>query len=52
MRKSLWITLAVVVCAAAAVGVAVGANGGRNDKTFEYAVGLWGICRTARHRRR
>jgi hypothetical protein len=42
MRKSLWITLAVVVCAAAAVGVAVGANGGRNDKTFEYAVGLWG----------
>ena len=42
MRESLWITLAVVVCAAAAVGVAVGANGGRNDKTFEYAVGLWG----------
>src|SRR6476646_10266651 len=42
MRKSLWITLAVVVCAAVAVGVAVGANGGRNDKTFEYAVGLWG----------
>ena len=42
MRKCLWITLAVLVCAAAAVGVAVGANGGRNDKTFEYAVGLWG----------
>ena len=42
MRKSLWITLALVVCAAAAVGVAVGANGGRNDKAFEYAVGLWG----------
>ena len=42
MRKSFWITLAVVVCAAAAFGVAVGANGGRNDKTFEYAVGLWG----------
>jgi len=42
MRKSLWITLALVVCAAAAVGVAVGANGGRNNKTFEYAVGLWG----------
>ena len=42
MRKSFWITLAVVVCAAAAVGVVVGANGGRNDKTFEYPVRLWG----------
>jgi hypothetical protein len=39
MRKTLMLVLAMLALAA---GIAVGSNGSRNDKTFEYAVGLWG----------
>ena len=42
MRKPVWVAIAVLAIAAAAVGVAVGANGTRDDKTFEYSIGLWG----------
>jgi hypothetical protein len=36
------IALGALVLLALGAGIAVGANGTRNDKTFEYAVGLWG----------
>jgi hypothetical protein len=36
------IAFAVLTLLALGTGIAVGANGGRNDKTFQYAVGLWG----------
>jgi hypothetical protein len=36
------IALGAVLLLALGAGIAVGANGTRNDKTFEYAVGLWG----------
>jgi hypothetical protein len=43
MRKPFWVAVALLAIAAAAVvGVAVGANGTRDDKTFEYSIGLWG----------
>jgi hypothetical protein len=42
MRRIRW-SLAIGLGAAALVaGLAVGANGRGNDKTFEYAIGLWG----------
>jgi hypothetical protein len=42
MRKSLWIVLAAVSLTALTAGLAVGSSGRENDRTFEYAVGLWG----------
>ena len=41
MRKFL-VPVAVVVVAAVVAGFAVGGNGNGNNKTFEYAIGLWG----------
>ena len=34
--------LAAAGAAAIAAGIAIGGNGATNDKTFEYAIGLWG----------
>jgi hypothetical protein len=42
MHRKHWALLAVLVAAALAAGVAVGGNGSRNTKTFEFSVGLWG----------
>jgi hypothetical protein len=42
MRKLLYVGFAAAVAVAVATGLAVGGNGTTNDKTFEYAIGLWG----------
>jgi hypothetical protein len=42
MRKLLWPIAAALVAAGFAAGIAASGNGQNNDKTFEYAVGLWG----------
>jgi hypothetical protein len=42
MRRFGWAALAALTLLAAGAGIAVGASGDRNDKTFAYAVGLWG----------
>jgi hypothetical protein len=42
MRRLLRPVLAVAIAVAATAGLAVGGNGQTNDKTFVYAVGLWG----------
>jgi hypothetical protein len=42
-RWKLWLVLLVTLAAgAAAAGIAVAGQGNGNDKTFEYAIGLWG----------
>jgi hypothetical protein len=42
VRKLIWPALAAAVVLATAAGLAVAGNGRTNDKTFEYAIGLWG----------
>src|SRR5262249_500870 len=42
LRKWLWPPAAGLVAIAAAPGIALGSNGRTNDKTFVYAIGLWG----------
>jgi hypothetical protein len=42
MRRWLWPAAAGVVALAMASGIAVGSNGRTNDRTFVYAIGLWG----------
>src|SRR5690242_10339808 len=43
MRRRRWLAFALVVAAVLAMaGIAVSGNGATNDKTFEFAVGLWG----------
>ena len=42
MRKVLWLVLIALAAVGFAGGIAVAANGRSNDKTFEYAIGLWG----------
>ena len=42
LRKLLWPVLAAAVAAAVTTGLALGGNGQSNNKTFEYAIGLWG----------
>jgi hypothetical protein len=42
MRKLLWPLLVVLVAATLTAGLASGGNGDTNEKTFEYAIGLWG----------
>ena len=42
MRKMLWLVLIALAAVGFAGGIAVAANGRSNDKTFEYAIGLWG----------
>jgi hypothetical protein len=41
MRKVVWVVLVLAV-AGFAVGIAAGGNAKTNNKTFEYAIGLWG----------
>jgi hypothetical protein len=41
MRK-LWLLLPALIAAVVGAGLAVGGNGSTNNKTFEYAIGLWG----------
>jgi hypothetical protein len=41
-RKLGVVLLAAVVAGAVAAGIAVAGKGNGNDKTFEYAIGLWG----------
>jgi hypothetical protein len=41
-RKLVLVVLAALAACAAAAGIAVAGKGNGNDKTFEYAVGLWG----------
>ena len=41
-RKAVWLMLAVLAVAALTAGLAVGGNRETNNKTFEYAIGLWG----------
>ena len=42
VRKLVWLFVAVIAVVTIIAGVAVGGNGRSNNKTFEYAVGLWG----------
>jgi hypothetical protein len=42
MRKVLWLVLIALAAVGFVGGIAVAANGRSNDKTFEYAIGLWG----------
>ena len=42
LRRWLWPAAAGFVAIAVAAGIAVGSNGRTNDKTFVYAIGLWG----------
>ena len=42
MRTMLWLVLIALAAVGFVGGVAVAANERSNDKTFEYAVGLWG----------
>ena len=42
LRRWLWPAAAGLVALAVAAGMAVAGNGRTNDKTFEYAIGLWG----------
>jgi hypothetical protein len=42
-RFKVWLVVgAVLASAALAAGVAIGDDGKKNDKSFEYAIGLWG----------
>jgi hypothetical protein len=42
LRRWLWPAAAGFVAIAVAAGIAVGSDGKTNDKTFVYAIGLWG----------
>ena len=42
MSRRLFVVLAALALGALAAGIAVGAQAKGNDKTFQYAVGLWG----------
>src|SRR5262249_7230887 len=42
LRRWLWPAVAGLVAIAVATGIAVASNGRTNDKTFVYAIGLWG----------
>jgi hypothetical protein len=42
MRKGLWPLVAALAAMAVVAGLGVAGNGRTNDKTFEYAIGLWG----------
>jgi hypothetical protein len=42
VRKLIWPALAAAVVLATAAGLAIAGNGRTNDKTFVYAIGLWG----------
>src|SRR5436190_1658271 len=41
-RRLVLVLLATVAAGAVAAGIAVAGKGNGNDKTFEYAIGLWG----------
>jgi hypothetical protein len=41
-RKLLWPLIGSAIVAGLSAGVAFGNNGDQNNKTFEYAIGLWG----------
>jgi len=42
-RRKVWLVLlATLAAAAVAAGIAVAGQGNGNDKTFQYAIGLWG----------
>jgi hypothetical protein len=41
-RRLLFALIGVAAAGAVAAGIAVAGKGNGNDKTFEYAVGLWG----------
>jgi hypothetical protein len=41
-RRVLYVVLAAVVVGVVSVGIASAGKGNGNDKTFEYAIGLWG----------
>jgi hypothetical protein len=42
VRRLIWPAVAALVAIAITAGIAVAENGRTNDKTFEYAIGLWG----------
>ena len=42
MHKLLWLLLPAVIATVVGAGLAVGGNANTNNKTFEYAIGLWG----------
>jgi hypothetical protein len=42
VRKLIWPSVVAVVVLATAAGLAIAGDGRTNDKTFEYAIGLWG----------
>ncbi len=42
LRKLVWPLAGALIAASIVAGFAIGGNGRTNDKTFEYAVGLWG----------
>jgi hypothetical protein len=41
-RKALLVVGAAIACLALAAGAAIGDEGKKNNKTFEYAIGFWG----------
>jgi hypothetical protein len=41
-RKLLWPAVGSLILVGLSAGIAFGNNGERNNKTFEYAIGLWG----------
>src|SRR5207248_4769747 len=41
-RKVLWPLIGSLILAGLSASIAFGNNGGRNNKTFEYTIGLWG----------
>jgi hypothetical protein len=42
VRKLIWPLVTAAVVLTTAAGLAIANNGMTNDKTFEYAIGLWG----------
>jgi hypothetical protein len=42
VRRLMWPAVAALVAIAISGGIAIANNGRENDKTFEYAIGLWG----------
>jgi hypothetical protein len=42
MRKLIWPAVAASAALALTAGLAIAGNGRTNDKTFVYAIGLWG----------
>ena len=51
MRRSLRLMLAALIAVSITAGIAVGGKGKSNEKNFQYAIALWGTCRTRRPRR-